>query len=157
MQFQPFLSVCASIVKLVIISDMSKSSNFVQVVRFCPNCQIASKLSDCFQIVRLFPNCQIVSKLSGRFQIVILFPNSQIVSKLSDRVSWNQNLSSMTHVCLYLRSMPIDGGLRERGRGRFVFQLPQQQYCADVQHRVFLFSPSLCTIRGKWGTNISLY
>ena len=99
---------------MAIIFNMLKSSNFVQVVRFCPNCQIASKLSDCFQIVRLFPNSQIVSKLTDRFQILRLFPNSQIVSKLSDRVSRNQNLSSMTHVCLYLRSMPIDGGLRER-------------------------------------------
>ena len=83
---------------MAIIFDMSTSSYFVQVVIFCPNCHIVSKLSDFLQIV-------------------ILYPNSQIVSKLSDRVSRNQNLSSMTHVCLYLRSMPIDGGLREREGG----------------------------------------
>ena len=126
---------------MAIIFNMLKSSNFVQVVRFCPNCQIASKLSDCFQIVRLFPNSQIVSKLTDRFQILRLFPNSQIVSKLSDRVSRNQNLSSMTRVCLYLRSMPIDGGLREREGG-----LSSNYHSSNIVHRCSTQSLLILTI-----------
>ena len=113
-QEKNIFAVSAISVSLCINSQTGYHIWYVQVVKFCPSCQILSKLSDFVQIVRLLPNCQIVPKLSDCFQILRLFPNSQIVSKLSDCVSWNQNLSSMTRVCLYLRSMPIDGGLRER-------------------------------------------